>query len=351
MESFAVHSLSTTTTTTTTFSTSLHTRISLLHRSPKPLSITKSSPSIPSLSTNRSSTQKPLPFSAFRTKNKTFSSKFRILALDKKSSDNSLSDSSEKPTPPQKGAKLIPLLISVSIGLIIRFAVPRPIGITPQAWQLLSIFLSTIAGLILSPLPVAAWAFLGLTTLLVTRTLSFTAAFSAFTNDVIWLIVISFFFARGFVKTGLGDRIATYFVKWLGKSTLGLSYGLILSEVLIAPAMPSTTARAGGVFLPIIKSLSLSAGSKPGDSSSTKLGSYLIQSQMQVIFSFKSVPWFCLLALQFAWMCKWGSFSICGWNSAICVRELFVCLFQLEGVNVEDVVAQKNEKLFADFGS
>ena len=167
---------------------------------------------------------------------------------------------------------------------------PRPIGITPQAWQLLSIFLSTIAGLILSPLPVAAWAFLGLTTLLVTRTLSFTAAFSAFTNDVIWLIVISFFFARGFVKTGLGDRIATYFVKWLGKSTLGLSYGLTLSEVLIAPAMPSTTARAGGVFLPIIKSLSLSAGSKPGDSSSTKLGSYLIQSQMQVIFSFKSVP-------------------------------------------------------------
>jgi len=74
------------------------------------------------------------------------------------------------------------------------------------------------------------------------------------------------------------DRIATYFVKWLGKSTLGLSYGLTLAEALIAPAMPSTTARAGGVFLPIIKSLSLSAGSKRGDPSSRKLGSYLIQS-------------------------------------------------------------------------
>ncbi|XP_078162639.1 dicarboxylate transporter 2.1, chloroplastic isoform X2 [Carex rostrata] len=86
---------------------------------------------------------------------------------------------------------------------------------------------------------------------------------------------------RGFVKTGLGDRIATYFVKWLGKSTLGLSYGLTFSEALIAPAMPSTTARAGGVFLPIIKSLSLSAGSKPGDPSAKKLGSYLVQSQFQ----------------------------------------------------------------------
>lgn len=175
----------------------------------------------------------------------------------------------------------MPLAISLAIGIIVRFLVPKPVEVTPQAWQLLSIFLSTIAGLVLSPLPVGAWAFLGLTTAVITRTLSFSAAFSAFTNEVIWLIVISFFFARGFVKTGLGDRIATYFVKWLGKSTLGLSYGLTVSEALIAPAMPSTTARAGGVFLPIIKSLSLSGGSLPNDKSSKKLGSYLIQSQFQ----------------------------------------------------------------------
>jgi len=175
----------------------------------------------------------------------------------------------------------VPLAISLAIGIIVRFLVPKPVEVTPQAWQLLSIFLSTIAGLVLSPLPVGAWAFLGLTTAVITRTLSFSAAFSAFTNEVIWLIVISFFFARGFVKTGLGDRIATYFVKWLGKSTLGLSYDLTVSEALIAPTMPSTTARAGGVFLPIIKSLSLSGGSLANDKSSKKLGSYLIQSQFQ----------------------------------------------------------------------
>lgn len=158
---------------------------------------------------------------------------------------------------------------------------------TSQAWKLHANFISTIAILVLSPFTVGALAFVGLTTsVLMTKTLIFAITFSAFTNEVIWLIVISFFFARGFVKTGLGDRIATYFVKWLGKSTLGLSYGLALSEALIAPAMPSTTARAGGVFLPIIKSLSLSAGSKPGDPSSRKLGSYLIQSQFQVCLCF-----------------------------------------------------------------
>ncbi|KAL9690210.1 hypothetical protein QQ045_010607 [Rhodiola kirilowii] len=187
----------------------------------------------------------------------------------------------EEAKPAAKGAKLVPLVLSVGIGLLLRFAVPKPVELTVQAWQLLAIFLSTIAGLVLSPLPVGAWAFLALTVTVVTKTLTFSAAFSAFTHEVIWLIVISFFFARGFVKTGLGNRIATYFVKWLGKSTLGLSYGLTLSEALISPAMPSTTARAGGVFLPIIKSLSLAAGSLPGDKSAKKIGSYLVMSQFQ----------------------------------------------------------------------
>eukprot|EP00252_Welwitschia_mirabilis_P016290 TRINITY_DN35948_c0_g1_i1.p1 TRINITY_DN35948_c0_g1~~TRINITY_DN35948_c0_g1_i1.p1 ORF type:complete len:572 (-),score=66.47 TRINITY_DN35948_c0_g1_i1:396-2111(-) len=190
-------------------------------------------------------------------------------------------DDKSASAPAWRGAKPLPLVLSVAVGLVVRFLVPKPVDVSAQAWQLLAIFLSTITGLVLSPLPVGAWAFIGLTTAIISRTLTFGAAFGAFTNEVIWLIVISFFFARGFVKTGLGDRIATYFVKWLGKSTLGLSYGLTVSEALIAPAMPSTTARAGGVFLPIIKSLSLSAGSHPNDKSSKRLGSYLIQSQFQ----------------------------------------------------------------------
>ncbi|KAM2879526.1 hypothetical protein FF1_015012 [Malus domestica] len=185
------------------------------------------------------------------------------------------------PPPSLQGAKPIPFIISIVVGIAVGFFVPKPVEVTPQAWQLLAIFLSTIYGLVLSPLPVGAWAFPGLTAFIVIETLSFQTIFGVFTNEVIWLIVISFFFARGFMKTGLGDRIATYFVKWLGKSTLGLSYGLTISEALIAPTMLSTTARARGVFLPIIQSLSLSGGSKPSDSSKRKLGSYLVMSQFQ----------------------------------------------------------------------
>ena len=169
------------------------------------------------------------------------------------------------PAPHPQGAKPLPLLASVAVGLALRFLVPVPAGVTLQAWTLLSIFTSTIVGLVLEPLPVGAWAMLSVTTALATGTLTFPQAFSAFTNDVIWLIVVSFFFARGFEQTGLGERVATIFVKLVGKSTLGLAYGLSLAEMLIAPAMPSTTARAGGIFMPIINSLSLSSGSKPSE--------------------------------------------------------------------------------------
>lgn len=44
-------------------------------------------------------------------------------------------------------------------------------------------------------MPTGAWAFLAVTTAVFTKTLTFSQAFSAFTNDVIWLIVVSFFFA------------------------------------------------------------------------------------------------------------------------------------------------------------
>ncbi|KAG8645878.1 dicarboxylate transporter 2.1, chloroplastic [Manihot esculenta] len=277
MESLAIRSISSAT------PLSLSTRNSLLHRSPK--SISKFPPSVvspPSLPGAIRSPALSLQTSfVFSPLLKSFKTHFPIRASSEKNDSSKLSNPPPISNPPPQGAKLVPLLISVSVGLILHFFIPRPAEVTPQAWQLLAIFLSTIAGLVLNPLPVGAWAFLGLTTSIVTNTLTFSTAFSAFTNEVIWLIVISFFFARGFVKTGLGDRVATYFVKWLGKSTLGLSYGLTISEALIAPAMPSTTARAGGVFLPIIKSLSLSAGSKPEDASSKKLGSYLVLSQFQ----------------------------------------------------------------------
>ena len=68
----------------------------------------------------------------------------------------------------------------------------------------------------------------------------------------------------GFEKTGLGERIANNLLTVCGSSSLQLALGLAAAEVLITPAMPSTTARAAGIFMPVIKSVSQAVGSMPG---------------------------------------------------------------------------------------
>ena len=60
-----------------------------------------------------------------------------------------------------------------------------------------------------------------------------------------WLIAIAFWLSGGFIKSGLGKRVAYAIVSVFGKTTLGLTYSLVFAEALLAPAIPSVAARAG----------------------------------------------------------------------------------------------------------
>ncbi|MEC7840010.1 MAG: anion permease [Chlamydiota bacterium] len=172
------------------------------------------------------------------------------------------------------------LALTLLVGLSI-WITPPPQGVTVQAWHLFAIFVATIFGMIAKPLPMGAVAFSGLTVVVLSKTLPFATAFSGFSNQSVWLIVFAFFVARGFIKTGLGMRLSYLFVFLLGKSTLGLGYGVVVTDVLLAPAIPSSTARTGGVILPIIKALARAYDSKAYDPSSALMGTYLMKVAMQ----------------------------------------------------------------------
>lgn len=210
-----------------------------------------------------------------------------LRGLTVKASAAAASPASPTPTPtpapvvqPWQGAAMKPLLASIATGVLLWF-VPAPAGVSKNAWQLLSIFLATIVGIITQPLPLGAVALLGLGASVLTKTLTFAAAFSAFGDPIPWLIALAFFFARGFIKTGLGNRIAYQFVKLFGSSSLGLGYSLVFSEALLAPAIPSVSARAGGIFLPLVKSLCVACGSNAGDGTENRLGSWLMLTCFQ----------------------------------------------------------------------
>ena len=170
----------------------------------------------------------------------------------------------------------VTILVAVIVALL-----PMPAGVTDKAWHLFAIFFATIVGLILQPVPMGAVVLIGTTTTALTNTLSIGDALNGFMNPTVWLIVAAFLFARAFSKTGLGRRIAYIFIRAFGHRTLGLSYALAMTDLVLAPGIPSGAARTGGVLFPIVKSLATTYGSEPGPTAQ-RIGTFLMLSAYQV---------------------------------------------------------------------
>ena len=174
-----------------------------------------------------------------------------------------------------QGAKIKPTLGLLAMGLTLWF-LPTPEGLTSQAWHLFALFATTIVAVIARPLPIGAISIIALALCIVTGTLTPAQSFSSFNSAIVWLIVFAFIIARGFLKTGLGERIAYFFISNFGSSTLGLSYSLVFTEFFLAPAVPSSTARGAGIIFPIVKSLAKEYGSSSEKGTSRKIAAYLV---------------------------------------------------------------------------
>ena len=178
-------------------------------------------------------------------------------------------------------ASAVRLAVVIGIGLVI-WLLPAPAGVTQQAWHLFAIFVATIVGIMLQPLPMGAVAVCGIAAVTLSGTLELGEALSGFSHSVIWLVMAAFFISRGFIKTGLGARIAYSFVRFLGKRTLGLGYSMAATELVLAPVIPSNTARSGAVMYPIVRSIAEAFDSHPDKGTERRIGGFLIQNSFHV---------------------------------------------------------------------
>lgn len=173
-------------------------------------------------------------------------------------------------------------LAVLGLGLAL-WLMPAPEGVSQEAWHLFAIFISSIFGIVIKAASMGSISIMaiGLVAGLQLRApgdvaKSVTLALSGFSNSIIWMITIAFFISRGFIKTGLGSRIAYWFIAKLGKSPLGIAYGLTFADLVLAPATPSNTARAGGIIMPIMKSISMGFGSDPAvPNTHRRMGAFL----------------------------------------------------------------------------
>lgn len=177
---------------------------------------------------------------------------------------------------------LLPVLVGLAIAVL-----PVPTGLAPYAWYYFAVFAAVVVGLVLEPIPAAAIGVMGVTLAALFRLVpanpptpptasqSIAWALSGFGNGTVWLIFIAFMFALGYEKTGLGRRISLSLIKILGKKTLGLGYAVAFADCILAPFMPSNTARSGGTIFPIIKNIPPLYGSTP-EQDPRKIGSYIM---------------------------------------------------------------------------
>ncbi|MCD9133984.1 DASS family sodium-coupled anion symporter [Escherichia coli] len=180
------------------------------------------------------------------------------------------------------GLNWLPLIIISGLAVLF-WRLDPPSGLTYAAWHTVVLFVATIVCIVANVLPIGAIGIISITLFALTfaagdETASgaIQTALSDLNSSLIWLIVVAFMIARGFINTGLGRRIALHMIRLFGKRTLGLAYGLAFADLLLSPAMPSNTARCGGVIYPIADSLARNYGSSPEDDSRKKIGTFLI---------------------------------------------------------------------------
>lgn len=176
--------------------------------------------------------------------------------------------------------------------------IPDPAGVQQGGMIMLGIFVGTIIGFILQPLPNAPVGLIGVAVAMVAGArwvpahvkadtgaavaatmqwgpLGIKEVLAGFGDSTAWLIAAAFIIADGFVITGLGRRIALLFLSRFGKTALGLAYGLGAADLVVSPGTPSLTARYGGVVYPLVKSIAKEQGSEAFDDSRKKLGAFL----------------------------------------------------------------------------
>jgi DASS family divalent anion:Na+ symporter len=171
-------------------------------------------------------------------------------------------------------------------GLLLYF-VPIPGLDAPQS-HLLAVFVASIVALVAQPVPMGVTVVIAMTLLALTRTLPPARVLSGFANVTIWLIFTAFLFARAVTATGFGTRLGYLFIKRFARSPLTLGYSIAGADLVLAPFIPSDTARGGGIVYPVARSVAADFGSEPGPTA-RRMGTYLMLTAFHTTYTASAI--------------------------------------------------------------
>ncbi|KAI8365064.1 Sodium/sulfate symporter [Choanephora cucurbitarum] len=207
-----------------------------------------------------------------------------------------------------KSSSIFQLIPSLILGSIIWFYTKPTEELTVTSIRLLAVFISCIFALITTSVDISVLVISSLTLLSLTRSFqcrdsvtglsvecrlcgesnplteniyqcdggqeAFHHSLEGFSSSVVWLIFAAFHLGKAVEVTQLGKRISLVMIRLFGNRIIGLGYAVLISELFLAPFVPSNTARGGGIVLPVVQSIATSLGSTP--SQNPKIGSFLM---------------------------------------------------------------------------
>jgi di/tricarboxylate transporter len=155
------------------------------------------------------------------------------------------------------------------------------IRISPKALHLVNLITGISIDIIKKNSSLGVLALSSIWLMLKTDISNFREASSLFNSDISWHLAIFYLLSIGIIKSGIGLRVAYFITYCFGKTAIGLTYSLLVSQVIIASMIPPLLDRSGSSFYPVVHSLCLISCSDPSDGSEKKIGSFIIKSCFQ----------------------------------------------------------------------
>lgn len=141
--------------------------------------------------------------------------------------------SNEAPQPQPSKTEWWRAAIPLAVLLILWFC-PLPDGLSAKGMHMFAIFAATIVSILTAPLPTGAIMFIALTVAYFTGTLTLKEDLAGFSSGTVWLIFSAYILSLGFVKSGLGKRIAYFMLSKFGGSSTGIA---VVAYLMVTKAL------------------------------------------------------------------------------------------------------------------
>ena len=86
--------------------------------------------------------------------------------------------------------------VLVAVYVLVAHVIPRPENVTPGGWRTTAIFLATITGFMLQPLPSAGLVIISLSLIVFVGGVPMTRALGGYSSPAVWMVAIAILISR-----------------------------------------------------------------------------------------------------------------------------------------------------------